>query len=1264
LHRLVLRPFLVVLTLGMLVVALFQSVGRLGFMMLDDLELAANQWLSGQQIRVTGLEGSWRFLDPVVMVDRIDMPAGYLTDVVVELDWVESLVRNRFVTRRLLVGGGQVVVERTKEGKWRLVGSAADGNFDPSGLLYQSDELRLNGVVALRREGDAAAPVISVHYAATNRGGIHRHRLSLANSDADCSDVCEMQLEFQAQDGLWPFWEKNRQLRVAARDFHLPQPLVGMSALDVTALGLRWHQRGDASGGSVKLQVGGLRLPSDVALSGELTARVQGHLDIHQAIIDRLELRQGSPDEPAGGPVAAADVLRLPVIRVRKDEEIAQAWTDSVDLGEAAQFLRRALRGMDKPQRWLKALNVHAEGKNLRGYLRIPTGEMGYAGTLSGISLDGFQGVPYMRGGAGEVLGFSHGLQLHLKSQDMLLQFPDTFTDKWQLPYVQGVVQAWFGGGYLGLRGLNLRAETMFSRASGGFALARPQERTEQRLTLLINMDAIEIDQARAFVPYKLSPGLAQWLETAPRAGLLTDVRLGLHGESHPERGEFARRVELSSHISDGRVQYSPDWPEVTDLSADVAVMGQTVRVVVDRGTSAAAQLAGSRVVLRNNAAYADVALDVQLDNQAALDFVRDTPLRSSMPFVQPNWSGAGALRLQGDVHVPLGAAASERLDDELGVELTATLQGVDLDMPDYRVAVKDLNGRVRYRYPHWIRAAGITGKMFDHDLLLSADNDAHAMILHLQGHAADSDVLRVVDMKDPGVFAGSTHFAADVYVATDPDHVSRLDIKSDLRGMELSLPAEFSKSAELPRPIELSMQFLDGYEVLSFRHGTAQGWLHIDEVPVRGAIGFGSPPHVVDSHADYLLLTGRLEGFALADVIPDDGNDSADEMLPLRLLDLQVGHIDLDDFRIDDAVLNGDVNATGFAINVASRTVAGNLRSDADQPLAVNLDYVVFPSSDGDEPHDPLQPKIIPELPRAMVQVGSLRVGDRDYGRWSFELEPRPDGVLLANLDAQMRGVRILAPEGVMWMAERNESRFQGKLQAGNLAEVLPLWGYAPSLETESASLTGDLRWAGSPANVDLDALVGEAAVRADQGRFLDVDSGGGAMRIFSLMNFNTIFKRIRGDFSDVTGKGVSFDKLQAKVAFDRGLLEFVEPMKVKGTGSSFEVAGKVNLEDGGLDNEMIVTLPVSKSLPWYAAYIAIANPLAGAGILVGERVLRKPLEQFSSAKYEISGTLDEPRVTLVSVFDTSMKPGEGEAVAADVPPAEGAPVDGGGKE
>lgn len=1232
-HRLVLRPLLVVLTLGMLVVALFQIVGRLGFMVLDDLELAANQWLSGQQIRVTGLQGSWRFLNPVLMIDRVDMPAGHLANVVVELDWLESLIRNRFVARRFVVDDGLLLVER-RAGQWRLAGAAAQADFDLSGLLYHSDELSFGGSIVLRREDEEAAAPIRVDYTATNRGGIHRYQLRLRNHAGGCEDACRVSLEYQAREGLWPFWDETIQLQVDAERFRLPRPLLGVSALEVVSLGLNWHQVGNDSGGRLNLRVDGLRLPADVVLGGELRAQVQGYKGVHQAMIDHLTIQQRSD--------GFASEMRMPVVRVRKDPEIVQLWADGLDLGQVAGFLRNALHGMEVPSRWLGDLNVRAQALNLRGYLRLPTGEIGYAGTLTGIELDGFRGVPFMRGGAGELLGFAQGAQFKLKGQDMLLQFVDTFTDTWQLPYVQGLLQAWFKDGYIGLRGLNFRAETLFSRASGGFAVSRPSSRYEQRVTLLINVDAVEIEQARTFVPYKLSPGLAKWLEEGPREGLLSQVRFRYHGQTHIRPGELGRRVELTARISDGRVQYHPDWPEITDLSGEVAVAGQTVRLVVDRGVSAGARLAGTRVVLRDQAAYVDIELDAQVGTQDALNFARETPLRERLTFVGPDWTGAGSLHLQGNLHIPLGEPQNDEMADELGVDLIAAMVGTDLDMPDYRLTVNDLEGRVRYRYPNSLRGDHITGSLFGHDVEIGADSNDDEIILHFAGHASHADVLGVIDMEDPEAFAGSLDFVADLHIAMNADQATRLDITSDLQGMAVMLPGEFSKDAELARPIEVSLEFLDDYQVVRFRHGSAEGWMHVNDKPLRGAVGFATAPPVVDAAADYLLLTGAVEGFALEDVVPDDGEPGA-ALLPLRLVDLHVGHIDLDEFRIDDAVLNGNITASGFAITVASYAVAGELRLDGDQPLVINLEYVVFPESpEGEEASDPLRPQIIAELPRAVVEIHSLWVGDTDYGRWSFDLEPRPDGVLLANLNAELRGVNIVAPDGVMWFADTNESRFQGELTAGNLAEVLPLWDFAPSLETKSASLTGDLRWAGSPANVDLDLLFGEASVRADQGHFVDLESGGGAIRIFSLINFNAIAKRIRGDFSDVTGKGVSFEKLRAKVKFNGGSLTFVEPMKVTGTGSSFEVAGTVDLVNGALDNEMIVTLPVTKSLPWYAAYVALANPLVGAGILVGERVLRKPIEQFSSAKYAISGTLDDPDVNLVRVFDTSMKSAE----------------------
>ena len=83
-----------------------------------------------------------------------------------------------------------------------------------------------------------------------------------------------------------------------------------------------------------------------------------------------------------------------------------------------------------------------------------------------------------------------------------------------------------------------------------------------------------------------------------------------------------------------------------------------------------------------------------------------------------------------------------------------------------------------------------------------------------------------------------------------------------------------------------------------------------------------------------------------------------------------------------------------------------------------------------------------------------------------------------------------------------------------------------------------------------------------------------------------------------------------------------------------------------------MIVTLPVGDSLPWYAAYLAFANPIAGLSVAVGERVFRKPIERMSSAKFVVSGTLDDPEVTFTELFNKDIKEADaaGERLSPDL--------------
>jgi len=1227
------------------VVALAQVSGRILITGLDDLEPAVNSYLDDRGLRLTGLRGSWSGLNPVLRAERVEFPGGFVSGLVLELDWLETLARSHLVLRHGAVADAFVRLHRSEDGRWGLPGGLAQEPPAVSDLLWHSDQLSFAGQLVLSNAGGRSQPLV-VRYQAVNRAGRHRARLDVANSGADCAGECSLRADFESRDGFWRFEPRLRQLQLDAAGLRLPAQLLGRSALHVAALELAWAEQGELSSGQAHLDLDGFQLPDAAPLALSLRAASNGAADGHQLALTDVDWRLG--DERFAGQDWHGSYA----------DDVLQVWTAELDVARVSGLLREALAGVPAASRWLGNLRPGGLARNVRFYLRPGTGELGYAATLADARIDSYKGVPRVRGGGGEVIGYGRGMRFNVNSTDTELGFLETFADSWFVDYGQGVVDLWFDGDYVGLRGRNLRADAGATRAAGGFAVANPDaQRDRQQLSLLLAADAMSWQDARAFIPAKLPEGLPEWLEQGPRAGDLSELRLAYRGALHSRPGAADRRVELSAAVRRGSVQFDPAWPLVEAADGAVAVSGDQVRVTIDRGRSVGAELRDSRLLLGDNAAYALLQLDAEQAADDLFGFVRSSPLAQWLTFIEPDWQASGPVRVSGSLRVPLRSspaepatadAGDETVPDGLDVDLAFDFRGVTLALPGYRLTLDDLRGRLDYRYPYRLASDGLEAEVFGRPVQLSAGNDGEAVLFTAAGRATPADVYALAELADPGRIAGAAAYEARIRVPVDDADVPRIAVRSDLAGIAVDLPAGLGKATDDSADAQAELAFYDDYLALTFDYGSARGWLHLDDGVQRGAIGFDEPAPLQSVAQSDLVLTGSLPAVALDELLPADEGDGAFSMpVPVRLAALSFAELQLGDFPVPEPVVSGLLDGSGIDLRVDSPVVAGGIRLPADGVLSLDLDRVTLPAGDEDA-GDPLDPAIIADLPLADVRVASFTVGEDDYGSWSFELRPEDDGVRLGKLKAQVRGAAIDAETGVFWHREDNRSRFDGVINTGDLAELLPQWGFAPSITSESSSLEGHVAWAGSPANVDLERLEGSIYFRADQGHFLDVEGGPNALRMVSLLNFSTVLKRMRFDFSDVTGRGLSYQKIKAPLAFDRGMLRLPEPVQIDGSGSSFRINGTLNLIDGTLDNEMIVTLPVSKSLPWYAAYVALANPLAGLGVLVGQQVLRKPLEQFSSAKYDISGTVDNPEVKFVNVWDTSMDK-EQVAAAAD---------------
>jgi uncharacterized protein YhdP len=237
---------------------------------------------------------------------------------------------------------------------------------------------------------------------------------------------------------------------------------------------------------------------------------------------------------------------------------------------------------------------------------------------------------------------------------------------------------------------------------------------------------------------------------------------------------------------------------------------------------------------------------------------------------------------------------------------------------------------------------------------------------------------------------------------------------------------------------------------------------------------------------------------------------------------------------------------------------------------------------------------------------------------------------------------MEIDLPETFRWTSipGQEATTFSGDIRVPELSRSLEAWGYAAGLEGQEFNFHSRLKWPGSPLNMAIENLTGQLSINGGKGRIVQAEASSGPLKLLGIFDFAEIAKRFRLDFSGLLAEGHSFSSVTGAVAMHDGSIDVTEPVVLVGAGSQFTLAGNLNLVSDKIDTDLIVTLPVNKNLPWYAAYTAFATgPITAAGVFLAQKVFRKQIQDMTSLKYEILGTLTEPEVKFVSMFDASVR-------------------------
>jgi len=795
------------------------------------------------------------------------------------------------------------------------------------------------------------------------------------------------------------------------------------------------------------------------------------------------------------------------------------------------------------------------------------------------------------------------------------------------------------------------------------------------------------------------------WLDEALLAGDITSS--GFVSRTSTIRNSPANSGTVMSffNVADASLKFLPDWPALTDINAFITQDNTSVDVIADTAEIEGIRLGrtlGTVRPLPEGASWLAFQGSATTTTQLGMAFLRNTPVRNDIGDFIDDWRGEGNIQVDINLGIPLNSP-----DRDTSVQVNVLSNVSTLTIPEYALSIDQLRGRVVYDSARGLSASALSGRLFDFPIaatiepMRGPDGNGGERITGTRvvgsGRASETALQEWAGqpqfVRDVLNFAsGEIDYLAQItipYASDDSGEGTSLRLTSELLGLSLDLPPPFNKGVDNIRPLELLIDFDEEEEWISARFDNRVGAnLHIaGNAFAGGNIVFGpgvsgmtfGPVPLEDENK--LYFSGLLDSF---DYSAWEGvttrfaeMSSADEEIGgvenyIGRADVLVNRLavigqELESARtvVQRSQAGGTQGSESWLVSLENDLLRGNFifPDDASQPWNIALDYLRFPESESEEEGeagddegeeeeiDILEDVNPAQLPDLDFTTDELTVGDKHLGAWAFNLRTTGDAATISNLtmttpDARIRDNSGEAGANIDWRFNdgMHTASFTGIFSAGDLARVLPAWGYDANVESSNAAFVSNLQWSGSPAAFSLKKAIGNVDMAINRGRFVDVDSG--TSRLFGAFSFDSLVRRLQLDFSDLYEKGLAYDTIRGSLDFNEGIVATKGDLVIEAPSSLITINGRINLINETIDADMLVNVPLGQNLSVLAGILG-AWPIA-VSTYIASRIFKDQMDEFTTVLYRLEGPWENPT--------SGFEPSEEILEAAPVPAAEAA--------
>ena len=779
------------------------------------------------------------------------------------------------------------------------------------------------------------------------------------------------------------------------------------------------------------------------------------------------------------------------------------------------------------------------------------------------------------------------------------VHFPKVFAGAWSFQSMAGRVSWQREGPVTRVYSDNLRfVHRDNARLTGAFDL-RLEREGEDNLGLRATVENADATLVSEFVPAKVvDESFYQWLTDSVREGRITAGRYYGHGRVGDDLPKGAFTSSMWYEFDRSRVRYDPDWPEVTEAAGRVQIHNEGALITLNEGRSGGLEIGGSTIRVQPGNGSSPARLQVEASPRATGEdvswWLANTPLGDEAGELIRNADYGGRFQLDLGVDIPLAETVSPVVSARM-----RTKNG-QFGLPQHGLSWRGITGDLTFNTERGFSGQPLRADFFGQPVAvhLSSPDNQQALTVRQTGQLPIPDFLWRMGMSENSGLglSGTLGYTAELNVDSDIDPT--ITVSSDLSGLNVDWPEPLGKSANETAPLTAT---LDPF---------AESGL---KVTGRWQDRLSFNLQMKDSGFDLVFRELSLGTHEL-DQISINALDLGDRWIVHTDSERASGRFVLPS---DDGVIQADL-----------QTLRLVRQGDQSRPSDTELFTL-------EEQLEAFRELEIGNWPDIDVSIRTLWLGDDQAGSWRFRLRPQSGRLNVEQIEGRL-GSLTLAGD-LQWLVVNSEetSRFQGRLSGGALRDLEALTGSAIPLNNQETKIELDLNWPGSPHDIAASQLNGSIRGRLDDGVILEESSSAQLFRVFNLLNTDTLWRRLKLDFSDLYEAGVAFDAISAKADIADGRVTLAPELQLAGPSGAFKLTGTTDMADESLDMKLVVVLPVTQNLPLAAVLFGAGAPIGGA-LFVLDKLLGDPLSRLTSATYSVTGGWSDPKVDLRGVFDT----------------------------